>query len=127
MIDKAQETKLKKKQKLAYQCFMLMSAKAKKFQGGDQSMRLYMTISPQQRCFSKIATIFIRRTHNRWINQESRTNYSPRLQGNRQTHTHTYTHAHTHTHTNTHTHMHTHTHTHTHTHACTHTHTHRLL
>ena len=66
---------------------MLMSAKTKKFHSGDQSMRLYTTVSQQQRRFLKIDNFFIRRTYNRWSNQESKTKYSPLLQGNRHTDT----------------------------------------
>ena len=39
--DKAQETKLQKIHKLAFRCFLLTSTKAKKFQDGDRSIRLY--------------------------------------------------------------------------------------
>ena len=86
----------------------MMSAKAKKFQDGDQSTRLYTTVSPQQRHFKKKSPqFFIRRTHNHWSNQESKTKYSPRLQGNRHTDRHTDRQTHTQTHTYTHTHTHT--------------------
>ena len=34
-IDKAQETKLQRLKKLAFRCFLLTSAKAKKFKDGD--------------------------------------------------------------------------------------------
>ena len=50
-------------QKLAFRCFLLTSAKAKKFQGGNQSTRLYTAISLHLRHFSKIATIFILEGH----------------------------------------------------------------
>ena len=49
--------KASKIQKLAFCCFLLTSAKAKKFQDGDRSIRLHTTISLQLRHFSKIATI----------------------------------------------------------------------
>ena len=55
-MDKAQETKLQRIQKLVFQCFLLKSAKAKKFQNGDRSIRLYTTISLQLRRSSKIHT-----------------------------------------------------------------------
>ena len=45
-MEKAQETKLNNKiQKLAFQYFLLTSAKAKKFQDGNQLTRLYTAIS----------------------------------------------------------------------------------
>ena len=56
-MDKAQKNKASKIQKLAFQCFLLTSAKVKKFHDGDRSVRLYITISLQLRRFSKIATI----------------------------------------------------------------------
>ena len=49
--------KASKIQKLVFRCFLLTSAKAKKFQDGEQSIRLYTTISLQLRRLSKIATI----------------------------------------------------------------------
>ena len=65
-MDKAQETEL--------QCFLLTSAKAKKFQHGDRSMRLYTTISLQLRRFSKIATIVYKdsRSFYSWVHQEAK-------------------------------------------------------
>ena len=62
-MDKAQETKLQKIQKLAFWCFLLTSAKAKKFQDGDRSTRLYTAISLHLRRFQKSPQLFIRRTH----------------------------------------------------------------
>ena len=41
--------KASKIQKLAFRCFLLTSEKVKKFQDGDQSIRLYATISLQLR------------------------------------------------------------------------------
>ena len=56
--------KAPKIQKLAFRCFLLTSAKAKKFQDGDWSLRLYTTISLQLRRFKKNRhNFFIRRTH----------------------------------------------------------------
>ena len=87
-------------------CFLLTSAKAKKFQDGDCSIRLYTTISLQLRCFSKIATIVYQkdsRSFQQWVQQEAKQSI---LQDYEVTHRHTDTHTHTHTHT----HIHTHTH-----------------
>ena len=55
--------KASKIQKLAFRCFLLTSAKAKKCQDGDRSIRLYTTISLQLRLFfQKSLQLFIRRT-----------------------------------------------------------------
>ena len=65
--------KASKIQKLAFRCFLLTSAKAKKFQDGNWSIRLYTTISLQLRCFSKIATIVYQkdsRSFQQWVQQE---------------------------------------------------------
>ena len=67
--------KASKIQKLAFRCFLLTSAKAKKFQDGDRSIRLYTTISLQLRGFSKIATMFYKKnspSFYRWVHQESK-------------------------------------------------------
>ena len=93
-IDKAQETKI---QKLAFRCFLLTSAKAKKFQDGDRSIRLYTTISLQLRRFSKIATIFYQkdsRSFQQWVQREAKRSI---LQDYELTDTVTHTHTHTHT------------------------------
>ena len=74
MIDKAQETKASKIHKLAFPCFLLTSAKAKKIQDGYQSIRIY-TISLQLRCFSKIALIVYQkdtRSFQQWVQQEAK-------------------------------------------------------
>ena len=87
--------KASKIQKLAFRCFLLTSAKAKKLQDGDRSIRLYTTISLQLRHFSKIATIVYQkdsRSFQQWVQKISETKYSPRLRGNRHTDTHTHTH-----------------------------------
>ena len=87
-MDKAQETKI---QKLAFRCFLLTSAKAKKFQDGDRSIRLYTTISLQLKCFSKIATIFYQkdsRSFYFWVHQEAKRSI---LQDYELTDTHTHT------------------------------------
>ena len=62
--------KASKIQKLAFRCFLLTSAKAKKFQDGERSIRLYTTISLQLRRFSKIATIVYQkdsRSFQQWV------------------------------------------------------------
>ena len=72
-MDKAQKHKASKIQKLAFRCFLLTSAKTKEFQDGDQSIRLYTTISQQLRRFSKIATIVYQkdsRSFYQWVQQE---------------------------------------------------------
>ena len=52
--------KASKIQKLAFRCFLLTSAKAKKFQDGDRSIRLYTTISLQ--------LFFFKNRHN-WLSE----------------------------------------------------------
>ena len=77
MINKAQE-KVKKIQKLEVLCFLLTSAKAKKFQDGDRSTRLYNAISLQLRGFSKIATNFYQKyscSFQQWVQQEAKRSY----------------------------------------------------
>ena len=62
-------------QKLAFLCFLLKLAKAKTFQDGDQSIRLYTTISLQLRRFSKIATIVYQKSSHsfqQWVQQEAK-------------------------------------------------------
>ena len=54
-MDKAQEKSFKDT-KLGFRCFLLTSARAKRIQDGDQSIRLYTAISLQPRCFSEIHT-----------------------------------------------------------------------
>ena len=64
-----------KVRKLAFRCFLLTSAKVKKFQDGDRSIRLYTTISLQLRRFSKIATIVYQkdsRSFHSWVHQEAK-------------------------------------------------------
>ena len=89
--------KASKIQKLAFRCFLLTSAKAKTFQDGDQSIRLYTTISLQLRHFSKIATIFYQkdsRSFQQWVQQEAKRSI---LQDYELTDRHTDTHTHTQT------------------------------
>ena len=67
--------KASKIQKLAFRCFLLTSAKAKKFQDGDRSIRLYTTISLQLIYFSKIDTIFYQkdsRSFQQWVQKEAK-------------------------------------------------------
>ena len=67
--------KASKIQKLAFRCFLLTSAKAKKFQDGDRSIRLYTTISLQLIFFSKIDTIFYQkdsRSFQQWVQKEAK-------------------------------------------------------
>ena len=71
MMDKAQKTKLQKM--LAFHCFLLTSAKAKKFQDGERLIRLYTAISLQLKGFSKITTIVYQkdsRSFQQWVQQE---------------------------------------------------------
>ena len=58
MMDKAQEKSFEesKIQKLAFRCFLLTSAKAKKFRDGDQSTRLYIAVLPEPGSFLEIHT-----------------------------------------------------------------------
>ena len=57
-VRKSQRNKASKIQKLVLWCFiMLTSAKVKKIQDGDRLMRLYMSVSLQQRHLSKITLI----------------------------------------------------------------------
>ena len=87
--------KASKIQKSAFRCFLLTSAKVKKFQYGDWSIRLYTTISLQLRCFSKIATIVYQtdsRSFQQWVQQEAKRNIlQDHKLTDRQTHTHTQT------------------------------------
>ena len=84
--------KASKIQKLAFWCFLLTSAKAKKFQDGDWLIRLYTRISLQLRHFSKIATIVYQKDSRSFqqpmSSTRSETKLSPRLWRNRHTHTH---------------------------------------
>ena len=95
------KNKASKIQKLAFWCFQLTSAKAKKFQDGDWSIRLYTTISLQLRRFSKIATIFYQkdsRSFYRWVPQEAKRSILQDYElTDRQTDRHTDTHTHTQT------------------------------
>ena len=88
-MDKTQETKLNSKiQNLAFRCFLLTSAKAKKFQDGDRLTRLYTAISLHLRRFSKIATIFYQkdsRSFQQLVQREAKQSY---LQDYEVTHTH---------------------------------------
>ena len=64
-------------QKLVFRCFLLTSAKAKKFQHGNRSIRLYVytAISLQLRSFSTIATKFYQknsRSVQQWVQQEAK-------------------------------------------------------
>ena len=95
-------------QKLAFRCFLLTSAKAKKFPDSDQSIRLYTTISLQLRRFSKIATIVYQKDSHSfysWVHREAKRSIlqdyklTADRQTDRQTDTHMQTHIHTHTHT----------------------------
>ena len=91
--------KASKIQKLAFRCFLLTSAKAKKFQDGERSIRLYTTISLQLRRFSKIATIVHQkdsRSFQQWVQQEAKRSILQDYKGtNRQTYRQTDTHTHT--------------------------------
>ena len=60
---------------LAVRCFLLTSAKAKKFQDGDRSTRLYTTISLQPRRFSKMDTTVYQkdsRSFQQWVQKEAK-------------------------------------------------------
>ena len=74
---------------------MLTSAKAMKFQDGDQLIRLYTTISLQLRRFSKIATIVYQKdSHSfyHWVHQEAKQSILQDYElTDRQTDTHTHT------------------------------------
>ena len=97
-IGQSPRNKASKIQKLAFRCFLLTSAKAKKFQDGDRSIRLYTTISLQLRRFSKIATIVYQkdlRSFQQWVQREAKRSI---LQDYELTDTHTHTQTHTHTH-----------------------------
>ena len=88
-MDKVQEKKASKIQKLAFRCFLLTSAKAKRFQDGERSIRLYTTISLQLRRFSKIATtVYQKDSHSfqQWVQQEAKRSYLQDYEG---THTQT--------------------------------------
>ena len=82
-------------QKLAFRCFLLTSAKAKKFQDGDRSIRHYTVISLQLRRFSKIATIVYQkdsRSFYSWVHQETKRSILQDYElTDRHTHTHTQT------------------------------------
>ena len=82
-------------QKLAFRCFLLTSAKVKKFQDGDRSIRLYTTISLQLRRFSKIATIVYQKDSHSfysWVHQEAKRSILQDYElTDRQTHTYTHT------------------------------------
>ena len=82
-------------QKLAFRCFLLTPAKAKKFQDGDWLIRLYTTISLQLRRFSKIATIVYQKdscSFYNWVHQEAKRSILQNYElTDRQTHTHTET------------------------------------
>ena len=96
---KSPRKKASKIQKLAFRCFLLTSAKTKKFQDGNQSTRLYTAISLHIRRFSKIATIVHQKdshSFQQWVQREAKRSY---LQDYEVTHKHTDTHAHTHTQT----------------------------
>ena len=54
--------KASKIQKLAFRCFLLTSANAKKFQDGDRSIRIYTTIS-RARVNKKLMIIIIIAEH----------------------------------------------------------------
>ena len=89
--------KASKIQKLAFR-FLLTSAKAKKFQDGDRSIRLYTAISLQLRRFSKIATIVYQKdshSFQQWVQKEAKWSI---LKDYEVTDTDTHTHTHTHTH-----------------------------
>ena len=91
------KNKASKIQKLAFRCFLLTSAKAKKFQDGDRSTRLYTytTISLHSRRFSKIATIVYQEdscSFQQWVQREVKRSY---LKDYKVTHRHTHTHTQT--------------------------------
>ena len=85
--------KASKIQKLAFWCFLLTSAKAKKFQDGGRSIRLYTTVSLQLRRFSKIATIVYQkdsRSFQQWVQREAKRSILQDYElTDRHTHTHT--------------------------------------
>ena len=84
-----------------FRCFLLTSAKAKKFQDGDRSIRLYTTISLQPRRFSKIATIVYQkdsRSFQQWVQREAKRSILQDYElTDRQTDTQTDRHTHTQT------------------------------
>ena len=99
MTKQSPRNKATKIQKLAFHCFLLTSAKVKKFQDGDQFIRLYTTISLQLRHFSKIATIDYQkdlRSFQQWVQKEAKRSI---LQDYEVHVTHTQTHRHTYTYT----------------------------
>ena len=72
-------------QKLAVRCFLLTSAKAKKFQDGDRLIRLYTTISLPATFFfffQKSTQFFFKRTHvlSSMGSKRSKTKHYRRLQ-----------------------------------------------
>ena len=80
-----------KKQKLAFQCFLLTLAKAKKFQDGDQSTRLDIAISLQLRRFFENHHKFYQkdsRSFQQWVQQETKRSILQDYEGT-ETHTHT--------------------------------------
>ena len=86
-MDKVQETKLQR-------CFLLTSAKAKKFQDGNQSIRLYnfsaTFIKNCHNCYQKDSRSFLQS-----VQKEVKRSI---LQDYEVTHRHTHIHVHTHTH-----------------------------
>ena len=95
-MDKVQETRLQRYKS----CFLMTSAKAKKFKDGDRSITLYSTISLQLRRFSKIAAIFFKLkggTHilsSNGFNKKRNEAFSKITGCTYSTHTHTHTHTH---------------------------------
>ena len=84
----SQRNKASKMQKLAFSCFLLTSAKVKKFQYGNRSIRLYTVIFLQLRSFPKIATIYQKdsRSFQQWVKQKAKRSI---LQDYEVTHRHT--------------------------------------
>ena len=85
--------KASKIQKLAFRCFLLTSAKAKKFQDGDRSIRLYTTISLQlRRFFSLLKTAHPQKlAFWKQCPRNIKIEYSQRFACNTHIHTHTHT------------------------------------
>ena len=88
-IEQSPRNKASKIHKLVFRCFLLTSAKAKKFQDGDRSTRLYTAISLKLRRFSKITTNFYQDScsFQHWVQQEVKRSYLQDYEGT-DTHTH---------------------------------------
>ena len=69
---RADRNKASKIQKLAFRCFLLTSAKVKKFQDGDQSTRLYTAVFPEPRHGTHVEA---KRTHFQFCQVTDRQTY----------------------------------------------------